>query len=82
MSEDILARYADLRARLDQPVTVTELVGEAFREVYDYAQQAEAALEAVPRGAIVEALSYQSLAHLYWHKVLSSWLTSLPMVQP
>lgn len=39
MSEqnDVLARYATLRARLDQPVTVTELIAPAFRAVYDFA---------------------------------------------
>ncbi len=39
MSEqnDVLARYAELRARLDQPVTVTALIAPAFRAVYDFA---------------------------------------------
>jgi hypothetical protein len=44
MSDNPITRYAVLRRRLTQPVTVTTNVRPAFVELYDYAVQLQTAL--------------------------------------
>lgn len=69
---------AQLRQQLENSGKINLAQRAELADVYRRAERAEAALTAIPRWAIKEALSYQSLAHMYWHKELKSWLATLP----
>lgn len=67
--DNVLTKYAQLRADLDRPVTVQVDVAQAFREVYD---AAAALQESVPRMARASLLRLMSdLSEEHWS---AGWL--------
>lgn len=67
---EILAKYAQLRADLDRPVTVGADVAQAFRELYDAAQAQQATIAAMAAAMLLRLMRDMSEDH--WS---AGWLT-------